>query len=150
MDAMAMLPKYHGISVHDGLKSYGQYDCDHALCNAHHLRELAFITERYQQAWADEMSILLGDLKQQVDDAKALRETALSRELMQWFEERYQTLIVAGLAANPSPDPPPPDAVKSRGRPKQSPVKNLLDRLQLHQAQVLAFMKVSELKLQKV
>jgi len=140
MDAMGILPEYDGIIVHDGLKSYEQYDCDHALCNAHHLRELAFITERYQQAWAEEMFILLCDLKQQVDDAKALSETALSEELMRWFVDRYQTLIVAGLAANPAPDPPPPDAVKSRGRPKQSLAKNLLDRLQHHQAQVLAFM----------
>ncbi|MCY7273442.1 MAG: transposase [Phormidesmis sp. CAN_BIN44] len=100
MDAMAILPEYDGISVHDELKSYGQYDCDHALCNAHHLRELAFITERYGQSWAEEMGILLRDLKQQVDDAKALGETALSGEMRQGFEERYQTLIVAGLAAN--------------------------------------------------
>ena len=124
MDAMAILPEYDGISVHDGLKSYGQYNCDHALCDAHHLRELAFITERYGQAWAEKMSILLCDLKQQVDDAKTLGETAFSRELMQGFEECYRTLIVAGLTANPSPDPPPPDAAKSRGRPKQSPAKN--------------------------
>lgn len=139
MDAMAILPEYDGISVHDGLKSYAQYDCDHALCNAHHLRELAFITERYQQKWADEMGILLCDLKQQVDDAKAQGETTLAQDLVQWFEHRYQTLIVAGLAANPAPELDP-NAATSRGRPKQSPAKNLLDRLQRHQAQVLAFM----------
>lgn len=138
MDAMNILPNYEGISVHDGLKSYAQYACDHALCNAHHLRELTFILERYQQIWAEEMSILLCDLKQQVDDAKARAEQTLEPDLVQWFEERYQALIQAGLAANPLPELPP-DAVKPRGRPKQSPAKNLLDRLQ-HQDPVLAFM----------
>jgi transposase len=58
---------------------------------------------------------------------------------VKWFEERYRTLIAAGVAANSLPEPPPGTA-KSRGCPKQSPAKNLLDRLQLHQAQVLAFM----------
>lgn len=139
MDAMAILPEYEGISVHDGLKSYAQYDCNHALCNAHHLRELAFITERYAQSWAEEMGILLRDLKQQVDDAKVQGESTLARDLVQWFEHRYQTLISAGLAANPVPDPLP-DAPTARGRPKQTPAKNLLDRLQHHQAEVLAFM----------
>jgi transposase len=138
MEAMGILPHYEGISVHDGLKSYAQYACEHALCNAHHLRELTFILERYQQIWAEEMSILLCDLKQQVDDAKALAQKGLEPDLVQWFEERYQALIQAGLAVNP-PLQLPPDAVKPRGRPKQSPPKNLLDRLQ-HQDQVLAFM----------
>lgn len=138
MDAMEILPNYNGISVHDGFKSYTQYACGHALCNAHHLRELAFILERYQQIWAEEMSLLLCDLKQQVDQAKAHGQNSLDADLVQWFEHRYQTLIAAGLAANPVPDPPS-NAVKSRGRPKQSPAKNLLDRLQ-HQALVLAFM----------
>ncbi|WP_073075376.1 IS66 family transposase, partial [Phormidesmis priestleyi] len=139
LEAMALLPTYEGISVHDGWKSYAQYDCDHAWCNAHHLRELEFICERYQQVWAEEMSTLLRDLKQQVDDAKDQGETTLNPDLVQWFEERYQRLVTAGLAANPSPLSSP-DGAKSRGRPKQSPAKNLLDRLQQHQSQVLAFM----------
>jgi transposase len=138
MDAMEILPNYDGISVHDGLKSYAQYVCDHALCNAHHLRELAFIWERYQQIWAEEMGLLLRDIKQQVESAKARGQTALDINLVGWFEERYHALIKAGLGANPVPEPTP-DAVKSHGRPKQSPAKNLLDRLQ-HQEQVLAFM----------
>lgn len=138
MDAMGILPPYKGISVHDGLKSYAQYACEHALCNAHHLRELTFILERYQQIWAEEMSILLCDLKQQVDDAKVRNQKALEPDLVQWFEERYEVLIQAGLAANPMPQEPP-DGAKPRGRPKQSPAKNLLDRLQ-HQEKVLAFM----------
>jgi transposase len=138
MEAMGILPNYEGISVHDGLKSYAQYACEHALCNAHHLRELTFILERYQQIWAQEMSLLLGDLKQQVDDAKVRDQKELDPTLVRWFEERYQSLIQAGVAANPVPQLPP-DATKPRGRPKQSPPKNLLDRLQ-HQDQVLAFM----------
>lgn len=138
MDAMGILPNYEGISVHDGLKSYVQYACEHALCNAHHLRELTFILERYQQIWAEEMSILLCDLKQQVDDAKAQEQQALEPSLVQWFEERYGVLIQAGLEANPMPQAPP-DGTRPRGRPKQSPAKNLLDRLQ-HQEKVLAFM----------
>lgn len=139
MDAMQILPQYQGISVHDGLRSYAQYDCDHALCNAHHLPELAFITEHYHQTWAAQMDSLLREIKQLVDQAKAQGNTTLPGETLKSFEERYRTLITAGLAANPSPEPPP-DTAKSRGRPKQSPAKNLLDRLQLHQTQVLAFM----------
>ncbi len=50
-DAMAILPEYEGISVHDGLKISAQYACGHAWCNAHNLRELALITERYAQIW---------------------------------------------------------------------------------------------------
>lgn len=138
MASMGILPHYEGINVQDGLKSYTQYACEHALCNAHHLRELAFILERYQQIWAEEMSILLCDLKQQVNDAKARNQKALEPDLVQWFEERYQALIQAGLTTNPMPQLPS-EAAKPRGRPKQSPAKNLLDRLQ-YQDQVLAFM----------
>jgi transposase len=139
MDEMNILPEFHGVSVHDGWSSYAMYDCSHALCNAHHLRELKYIAEQYQQPWATEMSSLLVEIKAHIEEVKALGQQALSPENLQLFQARYQKLLETGLAANPS-IPPNPDSPKSRGRPKQSPAKNLLDRLLLQQEQVLAFM----------
>lgn len=138
MDEMNILPQFKGISVHDGWSSYAQYKCDHALCNAHHLRELCFIAERYQQVWAEQMITLLIELKRQVEQAQVQGNTALPAQTIQQFESRYHILIATGLAANPPHSHP--ESPKSRGRPKQSPAKNLLDRLQRHQAEVLAFM----------
>lgn len=52
-DAIGILPTYTGVSVHDGWKSYrANTACRHALCNIHHLRELTFLHEQYQQGWA--------------------------------------------------------------------------------------------------
>ena len=63
IDEMAVLPTFKGISVHDGWASYFRYLCTHALCNAHHLRELRFIAERYKQPWAEGMMTLLTTIK---------------------------------------------------------------------------------------
>jgi transposase len=47
-DAIGILPRYHGVSVHDGWKPYRRYtQCRHALCNIHHLRELTFLEEAH-------------------------------------------------------------------------------------------------------
>lgn len=138
MEAMDVLPQFKGVSVHDGWSSYASYDCLHALCNAHHLRELRFIEERYQQPWASQMSALLVEIKRQVEHTQAQGKHSLPTDIRQSFEFRYQALVEQGLLANPPQANPQP--VKSRGRPKQSPAKNLLDRLQLHQPEVLAFM----------
>jgi transposase len=59
IDEMEILPNFEGKAIHDGWKSYQDYKCEHYLCNAHHLRELTFIWEQYQQAWALNMFILL-------------------------------------------------------------------------------------------
>ena len=138
MDEMDVLPQFQGTSVHDGLKSYALYETIHALCNAHHLRELIFICERYDQPWAEAMLQLLLDIKAKVDHAKLQGLKALAPERVQQFENRYQALITQGLMTNPVESP---EAVpKSRGRPKQSPPKNLLDHLNSHQSEVLRFM----------
>jgi hypothetical protein len=139
MDEMDILPKFTGISVHDGLSSYTRYECDHGLCNVHHLRELLFVHERYHQVWAEEMVALLVDIKKHVDRAKVNGKRELSAQELAHFEQCSQALIEQGIQANPPPVVDP-EAPKKRGRPKQSPPKNLLDRLQVHQAAVLAFM----------
>lgn len=71
INEMDVLPNFKGIGVHDGWRSYAHYDCTQALCNAHHLRELRFVVERYQQSWADEIMTLLVDITTVVDAIKA-------------------------------------------------------------------------------
>jgi len=138
MDEMNILPQFQGKAVHDSWVSYGTYaGCTHYLCNAHHLRELTFIFERYRQPWAFQMLLLLGSIKHQVDAAKASGQSLLTPELVLEFEHRYQVVIQQGLAANP---PPPTPALKARGRLKQSPPRNLLFRLNHQPAAVLGFM----------
>ena len=82
---------------------------------------------------------LLKTIKTQVEKAKAAGSSALSHWQMNRFEAQYQTLLIKGFKANP-PLPVDDKTSKKRGRLKQSPPKNLLDRLDLHDTAVLAFM----------
>lgn len=58
---------------------------------------------------------------------------------LQEFEQRYDTLIQQGFQANAPPERPE-DQSKKRGRIKQSPSRNLLERFQDHKEAVLAYM----------
>jgi transposase len=137
MQAIGILPTFEGRAVHDCWSSYFTFEhCQHALCNAHLLRDLRFIVEQYEQDWAEEMFELLLDIKDEVDEAPA-DWLSLASDRLAHFEQRYDELIAQGLAANPPPADPPP---RKRGRKKQSPPKNLLDRFQEHKSKVLAFM----------
>jgi transposase len=137
MTAIGILPNFHGRAVHDHWKPYQNFtECTHSFCNAHHLRELQFITEQYKQAWATELAQLLLDGKAEVANADP-EATSLSPERLALYDQRYQTILQQGFAANPPPEPP---SIKQRGRPKQSPPKNLLDRLDKHQPSILAFL----------
>jgi transposase len=136
LDALGVLPTVRGRVVHDGLWSYWHYEqCDHALCNAHHLRELTFVEEQLTQAWAGQLKSLLLEIKAAADRARADGVPALPAEAQRTWSARYAALVADGLRLNP---PAPPTG--KRGRPKRSPAGNLAVRLATHQAETLAFM----------
>jgi transposase len=139
-DVIGILPHRTGPVVHDDYASYFQYlAASHSACNAHHLRELRFVYERYQQSWAEQLAQLLVEIKHAVDTAQQAGQTALRPDQIIDFERRYEDLINQGYQANPPPAVDP-SAPKRRGRVKQSTSKNLLDRLHKHQQAVLNFM----------
>jgi transposase len=137
LDAIGIAPKFRGTSVHDGFLSYQGYGFTQALCNVHHLRELTFIEEEFKQPWAGKMKELLLDMKAEVEQAKARGQHELDVQVLAPLLRRYDEILTAGDLANP---PPPPPQKRKPGKPRQSPARNLLDRLSQGKWAVLRFL----------
>lgn len=137
MSAIGILPPFRGYAVHDHWPSYLKFEaCQHAFCNAHHLRELQFITDQYQQDWATDLTRLLLDLKAEVEAAPP-HLLSLPPDRLADYAQRYDLILQQGWAANPPPAQP---LLTRRGRKKQSPPRNLLARFATYKTQTLAFM----------
>ena len=67
MDDIGLLENYNGTLVHDRFSSYFSYGRDHALCNAHILRDLTYVQEAFEAPWAKQMKALLVRAKQKRD-----------------------------------------------------------------------------------
>jgi len=138
MDAAGILPEFRGTGVHDGWAAYrGYQDSKHALCNAHHLRELTAVEEKDEQHWAYLFRIFLVSAKHAVAQAKGEGNTALSAEKRLQIERIYTRLIEAGLRANLEPAGGWPRG--KRGRVKKTKARNLVERLAQHRAETLTF-----------
>jgi transposase len=133
-----ILPNYKGRAVHESWKSYFDYDCEHALCNAHLLRELTFLWEENEQAWAKDMIDHILGIKKAVEVAAEQGKSALPACQQELLRQGYYRILEIGYDNNPPEHPPP--GPKRRGRPKQSKARNLLDRMRDHADSVLAFM----------
>lgn len=139
-DEIDILPQRTGPVVHDDYASYYRYEAvHHSACNAHHLRELEFLQERYAQPWAKELADLLREIKQAVAIAHQAGQTALTPDQLAAFQRQYDALLDQGFQANPAPQPDP-NRPKARGKSKQTPPRNLLNRLRQHHQAVLMFM----------
>lgn len=137
LDAIGILPKRTGWSIHDFWKPYLKYQqARHALCNAHLIRELVFLVEQHQQVWAGKLLDLMLRIKQAVEIAQQEQRRTLHPEQIADFEAQYQQCVAQGEQTNP----PAVRVARQRGKVKQSVARNLLDRLRDHREKILAFM----------
>jgi transposase len=134
----SLLAHVTGIVVHDHWKPY--YTLKgvlHALCNAHHLRELKALVEIEKEDWARRMQRLL---------RRACHATNLSREqgvplkpaLIALIERCYDAIVADGLALHEAQ--PALTKTKPRGRPPRRVGHNLLLRLNTRRQDVLRFL----------
>jgi transposase len=130
MTALNILSVFHGTLVHDGWESYRKLSCMHALCNAHHLRELIALFER-GQAWAGRMIDLLRAACHEVNQSA---NGVLGEERRAWYRVSYEGILREGER-----DHPRAESSGKRGRPKQSKAANLLWRLRTHADDVWRF-----------
>ena len=136
LDAIGILPDFLGRAMHGFWRPYFGYGCAHGLCNAHHLRELIFVREQHQPDWAAAMIDCLLDIKPAAAQARPAAGH-LTEDQLRAFQARYQSILDQGYAQNPlSPAP----AGKKRGRRKKTKPRNLLERLDQHRQEALAFM----------
>ena len=127
-----------GIVVHDHWKPY--YTLNgvlHALCNAHHLREIKVLIEIEQEPWALRMQRLLRRACHATHRARE-RDGPLKPSLMQRFQRRYDAIVAAGLAFHEAQPPLP--VTGRRGRPRRRTGHNLLLRLSTRKDDVLRFL----------
>lgn len=136
MDEVGVLSQYKGVLCHDHWKPYYRYDCAHALCNAHHLRELERAWEQDKQKWAQQMKQLLLDMNVAVDEAGG----ALSCDQAKLWRARYRALLEEAEIECPPPDESQRKE-RQRGRLKRSKSRNLLERLLNFELDVLRFLE---------
>ncbi|MEK7084104.1 MAG: IS66 family transposase [Patescibacteria group bacterium] len=134
--SMDIIPRYGGVLIHDCWSSYLSYaHCAHGLCGSHLLRELTFVVESNNYAWARHMKRLLQETCVTVSNStqKSLTDNAFAK-----VQQRYRTILTRGETELP-PIPPKPDG--KRGRLAKSDAHNLLERLQMYESSVLLFAK---------
>lgn len=129
-DDLAILPGFLGTLIHDGWKPYRELRCQHGLCNVHHLRELTYVFEEYEQTWAGQMIDLLTAACHEVNTVGS----PLPAERVADLRTRYEDILAAGEAVNPLVE-----KSGKRGRTRQSKPANLLLRLRTYTDDVWRF-----------
>jgi len=137
----SLLAKVLGIVVHDHWKPYYTMEgVQHALCNAHHLRELKALIEIEKEDWARKMQRLLRRACHAANLARE-RELPLKPRLIACFERRYDAIVAEGLAFH---EAQPPLAEKGhgkrRGRAPRRAGHNLLFRFVTRREDTLRFL----------
>ena len=121
--------------VHDFWRSYFLIDgVDHAMCNAHIIRELAGIFIFYKQEWALNALLLLLKIHDAKEEALAAGIDHFSDEQIQEYKAQLLIEIKKGIEMNPAPE-----HKKGQKRVKNPKPLNLALRMEEYIDQILAF-----------
>jgi transposase len=131
IEAFGILPRFTGVAVHDAYSAYNGFECRHALCNAHIIREAVGIGEfdpaARVEGWSAELVDLLGDAHRWVGYWHGRGHDRLPQFKLDDLHERYDALVARALATHPA-------------RPgRQSPARKLALRLRNRREEILRF-----------
>lgn len=141
MDAIGILPRFRGCLIHDFLSAYLKFvECDHGLCNQHHLRDLEAIGEMEGQSWAGQMVELLRTMLHWKHEHEANGTEPTEEQTVEW-SARYEAILEIAERENPPPPAPPPspDGTRKRGRRKKGKARNLFERFRDWGEAIVAF-----------
>jgi transposase len=134
----SLLANVTGIVVHDHWKPYyTMTGVLHALCNAHHLRELKALVEIEKEDWARKMQRLLRRACHATNRARE-RGMPLKPGLITLIERCYDAVLAEGMAFHEGQ--PVLTTTGRRGRPPRRVGHNLLLRLSGRKPDVLRFL----------
>ena len=131
IEANGVLPDFSEIAVHDCWKPYFNYDIQHALCNAHLLRELQYVCDHTEQQWARDMQDLLLRLKARKERCIEDGESEMPAGDICKFAAEYAKITALGESENPL----------AEGERKRGKIRSLLDRFINYEAEITLFAK---------
>jgi len=127
----SVLKDFSGRAIHDCLAAYFKFtQAQHGLCDAHIVRELQALRED-RSLWAEAMRTFLLKLYAQ--------SRPLQRQAAEDARQQYRQIL-----SQAEQEEPPPEPKTGKGRPKNTPGRNLLRRLKEHEDAVLAFALVED------
>jgi transposase len=135
MDDIGILLAFRGILVHDNWAPYFKYECEHAICNAHQVRELTRIVEVDGFSWAKKMIEFLYAAKKEIEETA----NVLSKERLEQLFLDYDAILELGDKECPQEEKSASETPK-RGRTKKSKARNLIDRLRDKKTETLRFL----------
>jgi len=136
IDSINIIPRYGGAIIHDCWSSYFSYqNVGHGLCGSHLLRELTFIVDSNDYAWAANIKRLLQETCMNV--AKKQEKQLPDKEYAA-LQKRYRNCLTRGAKELPA-IPAKPSG--KRGKMAKSDAHNLWERLNKHEESVLLFAK---------
>lgn len=136
IDEIDIVPNYGGVIIHDCWASYFSYKhCGHGLCGSHLMRELTFVVESNDYAWAKNIKRLLQETCKKISKSK---QKKLNNKDYADLQKRFRNIMSRGEKELPAVPPKPSG---KRGKIAKSDAHNLWERIKDNEEAVLLFAK---------